>query len=437
MSLRRILMISGNESITTPAETASTCGEDHRESLLGLSRALARQDFVVDIVGPQGVEQPAVEAIDDGVQIFHVATHGDDRICAGHTQHEPLMAVLNHPHLRHQRYELIHSHSWNAGLVASALSRAWKTPHVHTPHTLGALLHQQVSLTNGDTHQLTEVGHRLRHERMIFHQADVVISNSAMQTRCLMESDEYNVPVEKIAEIPPGFDDEVFFRPHPGQRTVTKELLGWSAPTVLAAGGTPFSVGYERLIRVFPVVLRRISTAQLILMIASPHPTPEERQRLTELKMLAGELGIGSRTHIVLVPPRAGIADYYRSADVFVDCSDDESMNMAAIEAIACGTPTIVTAAEQRYQELNWGYDALRCDARQAASFAESLTTVLQDHTLRQRLATRGAAKVRDSYSWDQVAQQWCQRCLEQPAVTAADFSPHFVEEASFCRRGC
>jgi mannosylfructose-phosphate synthase len=371
MSLRRILMISDKESMTSQAKAAGRNREDHWDHLLGLSRGLARHDFVVDIVTPQVMGQPAVEAVDHGVQVFRVANCGDDRICAGHPEHDLMTAVLNHSHLRHQHYELIHSHSWNVGLTGSALGRAWKIPHIHTPYSLGALERNRMPASNAVRPTMRD--ERLRCERMIFHQADLVISTSAWQTRCLMESDEYNVPVEKIAEIPPGYDDEIFFRPHPGQRTVTKELLGWSAPTLLAAGGSPFSSGYEQLIRVFSVVLRRSPTAQLMLMIATANPTSEERRRMTELKMLAGELGIGSRTHMIQAVSRAGFADYYRAADVFIDCRDDETINMAAIEAMACGTPTIVMATRQPDEELLWGHDALCWNRRDANTFADSI----------------------------------------------------------------
>ncbi|HMP07873.1 MAG TPA: glycosyltransferase, partial [Lacipirellulaceae bacterium] len=53
------------------------------------------------------------------------------------------------------------------------------------------------------------------------------------------------------------------------------------------------------------------------------------------------------------------LADYYRAADVFCLCSRYEPFGMTAVEAMACGTPTVVTTEGGLWEHLTWGLEAI------------------------------------------------------------------------------
>jgi glycosyltransferase involved in cell wall biosynthesis len=70
---------------------------------------------------------------------------------------------------------------------------------------------------------------------------------------------------------------------------------------------------------------------------------PDESGMKTRLQQLAGELGAAQRVHIS--PPLEGEAKWsaYRDADIFVLPSQNENFGNSAAEAVAAGTPVIVT----------------------------------------------------------------------------------------------
>jgi glycosyltransferase involved in cell wall biosynthesis len=70
---------------------------------------------------------------------------------------------------------------------------------------------------------------------------------------------------------------------------------------------------------------------------------PDESGMKARLQQLAGELGVERRVHFV--PPLEGEAKWaaYQDADVFVLPSQNENFGNTAAEAVAVGTPVIVT----------------------------------------------------------------------------------------------
>lgn len=70
---------------------------------------------------------------------------------------------------------------------------------------------------------------------------------------------------------------------------------------------------------------------------------PDESGMKSRLTHMAGELGVSSRVHFA--PPLEGEAKWsaYRDADIFVLPSQNENFGNTAAEAVAAGTPVIVT----------------------------------------------------------------------------------------------
>ncbi|MEZ4592100.1 MAG: glycosyltransferase [Chloroflexota bacterium] len=83
---------------------------------------------------------------------------------------------------------------------------------------------------------------------------------------------------------------------------------------------------------------------------------------MATLKELAHELGIADRIVWRQFIEERELADYYRAAAVFSMSSRYEPFGMVAIEAMSCGTPTVVTVHGGLYELLDYGKHALYAD---------------------------------------------------------------------------
>ncbi len=87
-----------------------------------------------------------------------------------------------------------------------------------------------------------------------------------------------------------------------------------------------------------------------------------EETILGELKELVVQLNLQEKVQVGNFIPDDQLADYYRAADLFVLSSRYEPFGMTAIEAMASGTPTVVTVHGGLYRALTFGRHALFAD---------------------------------------------------------------------------
>jgi mannosylfructose-phosphate synthase len=123
-------------------------------------------------------------------------------------------------------------------------------------------------------------------------------------------------------------------------------------------------------------------------------------------KRLAAELGIADQVEFLDYIPDDQLADYYRAADVFALSSRYEPFGMTAVEAMACGTPTIVTTEGGLWEQITWGREAIYANPFDPAAFGHAMSFVLQYNAIYDRLAKYGCQKARAHFTWTGIAQQ-------------------------------
>src|SRR5258707_15868936 len=130
---------------------------------------------------------------------------------------------------------------------------------------------------------------------------------------------------------------------------------------------------------------------------------PDEGAVKSQLEHMASQLGI--RTKVQFAGPIFGEMKWaaYRDADVFVLPSQNENFGNTAAEAVAAGTPVIVT--EQ------CGIAPLLADQaglvvrHDAGALLEGLERILSDSELRARLAA-GCATVTSRLGWEEPVRE-------------------------------
>jgi UDP-glucose:(heptosyl)LPS alpha-1,3-glucosyltransferase len=116
----------------------------------------------------------------------------------------------------------------------------------------------------------------------------------------------------------------------------------------------------------------------------------------------ATRLGIAER--IRYLPPRPDILFYFAAADALVAPSVLEPFGLIPLEAMACGLPVIISRP-MGVAEIASAEDAVILErAEDAQELAGAMRRVMQDESLRARLATNASRRAR-MHPWDAIYQ--------------------------------
>jgi glycosyltransferase involved in cell wall biosynthesis len=155
----------------------------------------------------------------------------------------------------------------------------------------------------------------------------------------------------------------------------------------------------EQLICAFTLLPQSVrKTAQLVLIGKCTHPDYK-----TVLLALAKQSGLGDDD--LLFTGHVSDEDMvrlYAACDVFVFPSFHEGFGLPALEAMACGAPTIASNTTSLPEVMGW--DAALFDPHDSRDIARSMGRVLTDRLFRQQLIDHGSQQAR-KFSWDRSAQ--------------------------------
>jgi mannosylfructose-phosphate synthase len=262
---------------------------------------------------------------------------------------------------------------------------------------------------------------RIHREGLLYSDADLVVATTPPQLDLLKH--DYEAPHDNCRMIPPGYDDNRFFPVGEGSRNAIRQRLGFSGKVVMAIGRLARNKGYDLLIHGFAVLAAREPEAVLHLAVGGNNPTKLEATILGELKALAVQLNVQSKVQFGNFIPDDQMADYYRAADLFVLSSRYEPFGMTAIEAMASGTPTVVTIHGGLYRALTFGRHALFADPFDKEDLGITMLKAFRHPRLRNRMARMGAHKARSLFTWTGIAQQLIATVEQRPgaALVVAD----------------
>lgn len=439
---QRIMMISTHGYVAAEPELGRPDTGGQVVYVLELSKCLARMGFKVDILTRRFENQPASERVGERVRILRFPCGGRDFIpkevlC----DHIPEWVENAHRYIqsKHLNYSFINSHYWDAGIAGAALAKRLNVPHIHTPHSIGAWKRDQMAEDGAPPEELDRLYNfrrRIREEKLIYDECDALIATTAQQRDILMRS-EYGVPRSKIAVIPPGYDDTRFFPVSEATRLALKSEYGFEGPMVLALGRIAANKGYDLLIQAMPVVFKRVPDAKLVLMIGHDELSEPEREELEALKNLARDLGIAERVVFGGYISDEELPDYYRMADVFALSSRYEPFGMTAVEAMACGTPTVITTEGGLWEQVVWGLEAIYANPFDPEAFGHAICAILQHPRVAAQLARYGSEKARARFTWTGVAQQVLAlvRTLPQRVRVRSEedvYPPQFASESAW-----
>lgn len=166
---------------------------------------------------------------------------------------------------------------------------------------------------------------------------------------------------------------------------------------VLFTGRLTVHKGVEYLIK----AARKIQGEVLILGDGPERPYLEELIKKYHLK----------NTRILgYMKPQDGMKyrEFYRRADVYVAPSVwDEPLGLVILEAMAAGTPVIVTRKGGITSIVKDGYNGFLVRPRNSEEIADKVNLLLSDENLRLKMAQRARRTIEERYTWENVAAKF------------------------------
>jgi glycosyltransferase involved in cell wall biosynthesis len=224
------------------------------------------------------------------------------------------------------------------------------------------------------------------------HSADLTFCLSEFSKRDISRA--YHVPTSKLAVTYAGVDSS--FTAQTSQRDRSED-----APfSLLFSGrlnGPHEQKGVDVLLESLPLILRH---HKVVLNVIGVGP------RLTQYQALAGELGIRRQVRFLGFVEHQEMPRKYQQADLFVLPSRRESFGLVLAEAMACGLPVVTTTAGAIPEVVEDGVTGVLVPPDDPEALANAVVSLLSDRPRMQAMQAAGAKRVRERFTWDQVAQR-------------------------------
>jgi D-inositol-3-phosphate glycosyltransferase len=225
--------------------------------------------------------------------------------------------------------------------------------------------------------------------------ADVVLANCSTEAEQLIE--HYWADPSRIEVVPPGVDHAIF---SPGSQAGARWALGIDdRPLLLFVGRIQPLKGVDVAVE----TLANLERTDARLWIIGGASGAGGEGEVGRVRQLIAHHGLAERVSFFPAQPHHRLATYYRAADVCLVPSRSESFGLVALEAAACGVPTVASAVGGLLTLVEHGHTGYLVEGRDPGDYAGWVDTILDDPVLARRLAVSAAARGR-TYTWSASA---------------------------------
>lgn len=360
--------------------------------VLQLAREFGKRGHKVDVyTRAHDPVDPQIQQLGENARIVHIKAGHYDESKEGLYDVIPEFISNLYKFQKSERlnYQIVHSHYWLSGRVGTVLSQKWKVPHVATFHTLAKL---KLRARAGEN----EPQMRLSTEDRLINSVDAIVASTEAERQDIVRL--YGVNPTHVTVIPPGVDLELF---HPYNKMECRAELGIIESTViLYVGRLEPLKGIDILLQAFSKLERNEDTRLLI--VGGNH---KNDAMVTKLSHEAERLNILDRTTFTGPLAQTELPKYYSAADVFVLPSHYESFGLAALEAMACQTPVVVSRVGGLTTFISQGKDGYLVPWRCPEPFSQRIETLLSNPFLRDVMGEAAHQKAQ-GMGWDVVAER-------------------------------
>ncbi len=344
------------------------------ENVVQLTRGLAGSEWTIELAGP--LESQIYARLPTGTAVHRLP------ISPGYASLRDNTAALRglREVLDHGRFDLVHAHSAQAGVLTRLARISGGPPVVYTPHCFTFLGHP-ARVRSG-------VGMTI--ERLLAPLTAAFIDVSAYERRSALavrvgSPEQHHVvrngsPVAEQVEPDP---ELAAFRGNGPLMTVVASLRPQKRVDVF--------------LRALPRVLREVPASR-----AAVIGNGGERSALMRL---AGQLGLDREKRLLFAPFHGPATRYLRCADIYVLPSGWESLPIGVLEALACGVPQVASNVGGVSEAV--GVDTgLIVAPEDASALAEALILLLRDKERRVSMSTASLERHRAMFSLQRMVQE-------------------------------
>lgn len=406
--VNNILMISLHGYVAAEPELGKPDTGGQVVYVLELAKRFSRLGRRVDLVTRRFEDQPEVDEVNNNLRVWRIPFGGKEFI-RKEDMHDHMgdfvTNLLSAIRTSSTRYDIVYSHYWDAGWAGQKIAEELEIPHIHTPHSLGAWKQESMGtdMSAAEMETAYRFEERIRKEFLVYQMCDHVIATTEPQAELLKE--QYDLLANRVTVVPPGMDEERFSPVRQADIEMIRQKHGLREHDVLTLGRMAHNKGYDLLIRALPTLFELVPTARLIAAIGG-EDSAQDNAGVARLKELAAELGVADKIQWVQYVADEDLADYYRATAVFSMSSRYEPFGMVAIEAMACGTPAVITVHGGLYELVNFGKQALFADPNRPLEYGTMLAFPMLYPDLAHQLSVEGARFARRNFGWTGIAKK-------------------------------
>lgn len=407
--LNRVCILNPQGYVTHPAPLGKTDTGGQTLYVLQLAKALSKQGVKVDIFVRKFDELSKNEKPWPNVEIIRIPC-GSDKFVKKEGLYDLMPEFTENIMLflekNNRKYEIIHSHYWDGGYAGILLSKMLDVSHIHTPHSLGKVKKMEMDVKALPVKKLAPVYHfhkRIAIEQKIMNKAKAIVV--ICETSRIEIFQHYIVDFEKVHVRYPGIDTEYF---NTKKNKIDKEI-NLKPNSILTVSRLVPAKGIDRVIKAVAKLNKRMNF-HLYIAGGSVHDSLSQEEKYThkELDALIKKHRLVRKVSFVgFVDHDKVLPAYYRNADVFILGGRYEPFGLTTLEAMACGTVPIVSAAAGSREVIIDGLNGFITDTSKDSTLAKFITKVLTDDKVRKRISENARQTIQDHYSWEKVANKF------------------------------
>lgn len=359
--------------------------------IYNLSRSLAKNGTKVYVVTCDFPGAPSHETL-DGVEVYRIDSYKNPApdfatwVYLMNMNMQKEAAALARS--LSGKIDIFHAHDWLVATAGIGLKHIFRKPFFATMHS-------------------TEIGRRngihTDYERMI-HETEAWLTYEAWKVICCSDYMishvrwAFGIPPDKLVMVPNGVNFEAYARKE--KEDLSQFRSRFALPQekiVLFVGRLVHEKGAHVLVSAVPKVLEKTNVKLVIV---------GNGYMKDQLSDLTRRMGIAHKVMFTGFVDDETLRKLQKCADVSVVPSLFEPFGIVALEAMAAGSPVVVSDTGGLSEIVNHDVDGVKVYTGNPDSLAWGITKVLTDEGFANRLRANAYKKVQEKYNWDTIAQQ-------------------------------